>query len=138
MHNNWGVVKYKPSAFFRNLCDPCMIAHAPSPSHQSKLFPKSSPNPNECTHESGKSACTLIHGSQRFRKKADGSSIRCAKTCTFAGWGVCGMGVCRMQGYPLAGLSICGIIQMRDFRNAGLNTALSKCGIAVLLTLSLV
>ena len=116
MHNNWGVVKYKPSAFFRNLCDPCMIAHAPSPSHQSKLFPKSSPNPNECTHESGKSACTLIHGLQRFRKKADGSSIRCAKTCTFAGWGVCGM---RDGGLQDAGLSTCGIIYLRDYPNAG-------------------
>ena len=117
MHNNWGVVKYKPSAFFRNLCDPCMITHAPSPSHQSKLFAKSSPNPNECTHESGKSACTLIHGLQRFRKKADGSSIRCAKTCMFAGWG--GL---RDAGWGFAG---CRIIHLRDYLFAGL----SKCGI---------
>ena len=31
----------------------------------------------------------------------------------------------------------CGIIQLRDFRNAGLNPALFQCGIVVLLTLTL-
>ena len=48
----------------------------------------------------------------------------------FAGWGAlrdCGMG----------GFAGCGIIQMRDFRNAGLNPALFQCGIVVLLTLTL-
>ena len=38
---------------------------------RSKLFPRSSPNPNECTLERSKSARTLIHASQRFRNKAD-------------------------------------------------------------------
>ena len=37
----------------------------------SKLFPRSSPNPNACTYEKSKSARTLIHESQRFRNKAD-------------------------------------------------------------------
>ena len=37
----------------------------------SKLFPRSSPNPNACTYEKSKSARTLIHKSQRFRNKAD-------------------------------------------------------------------
>ena len=50
-------------------------------------------------------------------------------------WGIGGLGVsgdCRMGGF--AG---CGIIQLQDFRNAGLNPALSQCGIVVLLTLTL-
>ena len=38
-------------------------------------------------------------------------------------------------GLPDAG--VCGIIQMRDFRNAGLNPALFQCGIVVLLILTL-
>ena len=43
----------------------------------------------------------------------------------FAGWGDCG--IIQLGRHPIA-----------EFLNAGLNTALSKCGIAVLLTLSLV
>ena len=39
---------------------------------RSKLFPRSSPNPNGCTLERSKSARTLIYESQRFRIKADG------------------------------------------------------------------
>ena len=39
---------------------------------QSKLFPRSSPNPNECMHERSKSARTLIYKLQIFRNKADG------------------------------------------------------------------
>ena len=35
---------------------------------RSKLFPKSSPNPNECTHERNRSTCRLIHESQRLKK----------------------------------------------------------------------
>ena len=65
-----GVVKYKPSLYFLKLCDSCMSARAFSP-FQSELFPKTSPNPNECTHERSKSAHTLIHESQRFQNKAD-------------------------------------------------------------------
>ena len=49
-----------------------MNVHAFSPSLRSKLFPRSSPNPNECTHERSKSTRTLIHKSQRFQNKADG------------------------------------------------------------------
>ena len=37
-----------------------MSACALFPSLQYKQFPKSSPNPNECTHERNKSACTFI------------------------------------------------------------------------------
>ena len=46
-------------------------------------------------------------------------------------------GFAGLRDYPIAGLSKCGIIQMRDFRNAELNPALSQCGIVVLLTLTL-
>ena len=49
-----------------------MSARASFSSLLSKLFPRSSPNPNACTHEKSKSARTLIHESQRFRNKADG------------------------------------------------------------------
>ena len=42
---------------------------------RSKLFPKSSPNPNESTHERSESTRMLIHESQRFRNKADGLVI---------------------------------------------------------------
>ena len=41
----------------------------------SKLFPRSTPNPNECTHARSKSMRTLIHESQRFRNNADGSYL---------------------------------------------------------------
>ena len=34
------------------------------------------------------------------------------------------------------GFAGCGIIQLRDFRNAGLNPALFQCGIVVLLTIA--
>ena len=71
-YKNWVVVKYEPSLYFRQLCDLSMSAHMFSPSLQSKLFPRSSSNPNECTHTRSKSTCTLIHESQRFRNKADG------------------------------------------------------------------
>ena len=45
-----------------------------TPSLQFKLFPRSSPNPTECMHETerSKNACTLIHEWQRFQNKADG------------------------------------------------------------------
>ena len=69
-----GVVKNEPSLFFWQLCNLCMSAHAFSPL-RSKLFPRSSPNPNECTHERSKSARTLIHELQRFGNKADGLSV---------------------------------------------------------------
>ena len=49
-----------------------MSARASFPSLLSKLFSRSSPNPNACTHEKSKSARSLIHESQRFRNKADG------------------------------------------------------------------
>ena len=49
-----------------------MSTRASFPSLLSKLFPRSSPNPNACTHEKSKSARTLIHESLRFRNKADG------------------------------------------------------------------
>ena len=49
-----------------------MSTRAFSLSLRSKLFPRSSPNPNECTHEKSKSVHTLIHESQRFQNKADG------------------------------------------------------------------
>ena len=52
-----------------------MSARALSPL-RSKLFPKSSPNPNKCKHERSESARTLIHESQRFRNKADGLYLR--------------------------------------------------------------
>ena len=42
-----------------------------------------------------------------------------------------------MGGLRDTGLSNCGIIKLRDFRNEGLNPALSQCGIVVLLTLIL-
>ena len=45
-----GVVKYEQSLYFQQLCDSCMSTHAFSPSLQSKLFPRSSPNPNEQEH----------------------------------------------------------------------------------------
>ena len=67
-----GVVKYKSSAFFWKLCDQSMSVHALSPSLRPKLFSKSSPNPNKCMHERSERAHTLIHGLQRFRKRADG------------------------------------------------------------------
>ena len=41
---------------------------------------------------------------------------------------------CGMRDGGFAG---CGFIQLRDFRNAGLNPALFQCGIVVLLTLTL-
>ena len=69
---SWGgVVKYELSLYFRQLCDLCMSVRAFSPL-RFKLFPRSSPNPNECTHERSKSMQTLIHELQRFRNKADG------------------------------------------------------------------
>ena len=41
----WGLVKYKPLLFvFGKLCDSCRSARVLSPSHGSKLFPKSSLN----------------------------------------------------------------------------------------------
>ena len=49
-----------------------MSVHAVSPPLRSKLFPRSSPHPNECMHERSKSAPMHIHKSQRFRNKADG------------------------------------------------------------------
>ena len=49
-----------------------MSARAFSPCLRSQLFLRSSPNPNECTHERSKSARMHIHESQRFRNKADG------------------------------------------------------------------
>ena len=67
-----GVVKYEPSLYFRQICNSCMSTRAFSPSLQSKLFSRSIPNPNECTHERSKSALTHIHKSQRFQNKADG------------------------------------------------------------------
>ena len=52
------------------------------------------------------------------------SSIRCAKTIRFAGWGgfagcgIAGWKVCGMRDYPIAGFSKCGIksciVSMRD------------------------
>ena len=67
-----GVVKYEPSLYFLQLCDSCKSACVSFPSLLSKLFPRSSPNPNACTHEKSKSARALIRESQRFRNKADG------------------------------------------------------------------
>ena len=46
-----------------------MSTRAFFPSLLSKLFPRSSHNPNACMHE--KSARTLIHESLRFQNKAD-------------------------------------------------------------------
>ena len=66
------LIKYEPSLYFRQLCNSCMSVHAFSPSLRSKLFPRSSPNSNECMHERSKSTRALIHESQRFRNKADG------------------------------------------------------------------
>ena len=66
------VVKYELPLYFRQLCNSCMSACAFSPSLRSKLFPRSSPNPNECTHEKSKSTCTHIYGSQIFQNKANG------------------------------------------------------------------
>ena len=48
-----------------------MSARASFPSLLSKLLPRSSPNPNACTHEKSKSARLLIHESLRFQNKAD-------------------------------------------------------------------
>ena len=68
------IIKYKPSAFFRKLCDSCMSVHALS-------------FPHGCTHLSlglrldlgnsldrceGESARAVIHGIQSFQKKDDG------------------------------------------------------------------
>ena len=58
--------------FFQKLCDLCMSAHTLSPSLLSKLFPKSSSNPNEYKYERSKSMHALIHEFQRFRKKVNG------------------------------------------------------------------
>ena len=56
----------------------------------------------------------------------------------FAGWGgIAGCGIAGWGSLRDAGLSNCEIIQLQDFRNAGLNPALSQCGIVVLLTLTL-
>ena len=43
------VVKYEPSLYFRQLCDSSMSMRVFSSSLRSKLFPRSSPNPNQCT-----------------------------------------------------------------------------------------
>ena len=58
---SWGGVnKYKSLLYFRQLCDSCMSARVFSPFLWSKLFPRSSPNPNECMHERSKSMRMLI------------------------------------------------------------------------------
>ena len=61
-----GIVKYKLSLYFQQLCDSCMNARAFSPSL------RSSTNPNARMQERSKSVRTFIHESQRFRNKADG------------------------------------------------------------------
>ena len=64
---SWGVVKYKQSLFSQKLCESCMSMCALSLSLQFKLFPKSIPNLNECTHRTSEKGSTLIHKSQRFK-----------------------------------------------------------------------
>ena len=61
------------------------------------------------------------------------SSIRCAKSRHLRD----GEGGLWDAGLRDGGFAGCGIIKLRDFRNAGLNPALSQCGIVVLLTLTL-
>ena len=58
--------------------------------------------------------------------RINASSIFWLISCTFAGWG----GFAGLRDGRFAG---CGIIQLRDFRNAELNPALFQCGIVVLL-----
>ena len=70
-----------------------MSAHALSLFFQFKLglFPKSSPKPNECTHERSESASTLIHESQKFQKKSDGSYLMTSiQKFDFGLWGIPG------------------------------------------------
>ena len=70
-----GVVKYKPSAFFRKLCDACKSALALSSFYQSKPFPKFSPNPNECMHERSEDACMHAHARVAEVPKKSGQLI---------------------------------------------------------------
>ena len=76
-----GVVKYELPLYFRQLCNSCMSVRAFSPSLRSKLFPRSSPNPSECTHEKSKSACTHIYESKRFQNKADDLYLTTPSLC---------------------------------------------------------
>ena len=50
----------------------CVLSFSPI---YSKLFPRSTPNPNECTHARSKSMRMLIHESKRFRNNAEGSYL---------------------------------------------------------------
>ena len=49
---------------------------------RSKLFPRSSPNSNECMHGRSKSARTLIHELQRCQNKADGLYLMTPPSCS--------------------------------------------------------
>ena len=50
-HPEMGVIKYVPSLFFPEAVRLVYERACMCPSLRSKLFPKSSPNPNECTHD---------------------------------------------------------------------------------------
>ena len=67
------VVKYEPSLYFGSSAI-CVLARMCCLWY--KLFPRSSPNPNEYTHERSRSKCTLIHELQRFWNKAGGLYLR--------------------------------------------------------------
>ena len=66
-----GVVKYKPSAFFWKLCDPCISVCSLFISLRSKLFSKSSPALMSARVR-GERVRSIMHGLQSFGKKANG------------------------------------------------------------------